>query len=215
MTAVVVKVGTSSLTGPTGAIRPEALARLASEIGMLHCDGHQVTLVSSGAIAAGLAALDMDRPEDTSTLQALSAVGQHRLMQAWDLAFASAGLVAGQVLLAPLDFGHRQQYLHARSTLGRLLDLGVVPVVNENDAVADDEIRFGDNDRLAALVSHLLRADLLVLLTDAPGLLNADPRMVPEATLVDEVLESDHAEALAMAAGPGSDRGSGFPCHTV
>ncbi|MDA8392244.1 MAG: glutamate 5-kinase [Actinomycetota bacterium] len=206
---VVVKVGTSSLTDATGIILQEALGRLAAQVGCLTRDGHRIVLVSSGAIAAGLGALEMERPEDTATLQALSAVGQHRLMQAWDAALADVGLVAGQVLLAPLDFGHRQQYLHARSTLNRLMELGVVPIVNENDAVADDEIRFGDNDRLAALVSHLVRADLLVLLTDAPGLLSADPRSVPGASLVEEVLESDHSAALEMAAGPGTERGSG------
>ena len=102
------------------------------------------------------------------------------------------GLVGGQVLLAPLDFGVRQQYLHARGTLQRLLELGVVPVVNENDAIADDEIRFGDNDRLAALVAHLVGADLLVLLTDTPGLLTADPRLDAEASLIEEIVEFDH-----------------------
>jgi glutamate 5-kinase len=111
------------------------------------------------------------------TLQALASIGQHRLMRVYDDAFADLGLLAGQVLLAPLDFGLRQRYLHARTTLLRLLELGVVPVVNENDAIADDEIRFGDNDRLAALVAHLVRADLLVLLTDTAGLFSADPKL--------------------------------------
>ena len=106
----------------------------------------------------------------------MAAVGQHRLMRVWSDALERRGLIAGQVLLAPLDFVHRSQYLHARQTLARLLDLGVVPVVNENDAVADEEIRFGDNDRLAALVAHLVGAELLVLLTDTAGLLTEDPR---------------------------------------
>src|SRR5204862_6489395 len=121
---------------------------------------------------------------------------------------ASRGLVAGQVLLAPLDFVHRQQYLHARQTITRLLDLGVVPVVNENDAIADDEIRFGANDRLAALVAHLVAADLLVLLTDAPGLLTADPRLGTEASLIEEIVEVDQ-QIERMAGGAGSPRGSG------
>ena len=112
------------------------------------------------------------------------------------------------MLLAPLDFMVRQQYLHARATLGRLLDLGVVPVVNENDAIADDEIRFGDNDRLAALVAHLVAADLLVLLTDAPGLFTADPRLDSSASLIEEILEVDHS-LEAMAGGTGTTRGSG------
>jgi len=129
-------------------------------------------------------------------------------MRVYEKGLAAHGLVSGQVLLAPLDFMVRQQYLHARATLGRLLDLGVVPVVNENDAIADDEIRFGDNDRLAALVAHLIRADLLVLLTDAPGLLTADPRFDSSASLIEEILEVDHT-LEALAGGAGSDRGSG------
>ena len=142
------------------------------------------------------------------TLQAVSAVGQSRLMRVYDAALARDGLIGGQVLLAPLDFTVRQQYLHARSTLTRLLELGVVPVVNENDAIADDEIRFGDNDRLAALVAHLVAADLLVLLTDQPGLLTADPRLDDGASLIEEIVEVDHT-LEAMAGGTGSDRGSG------
>ena len=136
-------------------------------------------------------------------------MGQHRLMAAWDAAFSAHGLVPGQVLLAPLDFGHRQQYLHARQTLERLLALGVVvPVVNENDAVADDEIRFGDNDRLAALVAHLLRAELMVLLTDTAGILTADPRVDRGASLIEEILEID-ASLERVATASGSERGSG------
>ncbi|MGK2928915.1 MAG: glutamate 5-kinase, partial [Acidimicrobiales bacterium] len=121
---------------------------------------------------------------------------------------AHHGFIAGQVLLAPLDFMIREQYLHARGTLNRLLDLGVVPVVNENDAIADDEIRFGDNDRLAALVAHLIRADLLVLLTDMPGLLTADPRFDSSASLIEEIIEVDQSLEL-LAGGAGTLRGSG------
>ena len=141
-------------------------------------------------------------------LQAISAVGQHRLMRVYDDALARHGLVGGQVLLAPLDFVHRSQYLHARDTLKRLLDLGVVPVVNENDAVADDEIRFGDNDRLAALVAHLVSADVLVMLTDTPGVLTADPRLDAGASLIEEIVEVDH-ELERVAGTAGSERGSG------
>jgi glutamate 5-kinase len=129
-------------------------------------------------------------------------------MRVYDRTFGELGLVSGQVLLAPLDFGVRQQYLHARGTIRRLLELGVVPVVNENDAIADDEIRFGDNDRLAALVAHLVDADLLVILTDAPGLLTADPRLDPSASLIEEIVEVDHT-LEAMAGGAGTARGSG------
>src|SRR5581483_9150624 len=121
---------------------------------------------------------------------------------------AGHGIVAGQVLLTANDFGERSQYLHGRATLRRLLDLGVVPVVNENDTVADDEIRYGDNDRLAALVSHLVGADLLVLLTDTAGLFTADPRLDAEASLIEEIVEVD-AALEAGAGGAGTARGSG------
>jgi glutamate 5-kinase len=123
-------------------------------------------------------------------------------------ALARSGLTAGQVLLAPRDFMIRQQYLYARGTLERLLELGVVPVINENDAIADDEIRFGDNDRLSALVAHLLGADLLILLTDTPGLLTADPRLDQTASLIEEIVEVDQ-EIEALAGSTGSGRGSG------
>ena len=129
-------------------------------------------------------------------------------MRVYDDAFERTGSSCGQVLLAPLDFVHRQQYLHARQTLTRLLELGVVPVVNENDAVADDEIRFGDNDRLAALVAHLVDADLLVLLTDTDGVFTADPRLDAGATLIEDIVAVD-AALEAAAGGAGTDRGSG------
>jgi glutamate 5-kinase len=129
-------------------------------------------------------------------------------MAVWNAALQARGLHCGQVLMAPLDFVHRSQYLHARQTLSRLLELGVVPVVNENDAVADEEIRFGDNDRLAALVAHLVGADLLLLLTDTAGLFTADPRAGSGASLIEEVVEIDH-ELEAVAGGPGSAVGSG------
>src|SRR5690606_36170065 len=206
---VVAKIGTSSITCESGEIDESVVAKFCAEVDELRQLGHRVVIVTSGAIAAGLPALGLTaRPRDAVTLQAASAVGQSRLMQVYDAALARSGLVAGQVLLAPLDFMVRQQYLHARSTLNRLLELGVVPVVNENDAIADDEIRFGDNDRLAALVAHLLAADLLVLLTDQPGLLSGDPRFDAEASLIEEIVEVDHSFE-AMAGGVGSDRGSG------
>ncbi len=207
---VVAKIGTSSVTRPGGDIDEEAVARLCGEVAVLRRAGHQVVVVTSGAVTAGVAALAPPggRPSDAGTLQALSAIGQHRLMRVYDDALSRLGLLGGQVLLAPLDFAERRQYLHARSTLTRLIELGVVPVVNENDAVADDEIRFGDNDRLAALVANLLRAGLLVLLTDTAGLFDADPRLDASASLVEEVIEVD-AEMEAAAGGPGSRSGSG------
>jgi len=207
---VVAKIGTSSITDDHGEIALAAVEKLCSEVADLRSQGHRVVVVTSGAIAAGLPALGLSgkRPNDIATLQAVSAVGQSRLMGVYDAALGRHGLVAGQVLLAPLDFAHRSQYLHARQTLNRLLDLGVVPVVNENDAIADDEIRFGDNDFLAALLANLVAADLLVLLTDAPGLLSADPRLVEGASLIEEIVEIDH-ELERMAGGRGSVHGSG------
>jgi glutamate 5-kinase len=212
---VVAKIGSSSVTDSAGQVDEAAVAKLCAEVAAVRESGHQVVVVSSGAIAAGRPALGMHgvgrpsaRPPDLATLQAISAVGQSRLMRVYDDLLATHGLVGGQVLLAPLDFVHRQQYLHARQTINRLLELGVVPVVNENDAIADDEIRFGDNDRLAALTAHLVSADVLVILTDAPGLLTADPRLDSEASLIEEVVEVDR-ELERMAGGAGSERGSG------
>ena len=200
---VVVKVGSSSVSA-------ETVQRLGREVAAARDAGHVVVVVTSGAISAGWDALGRgeQRPADPAVLQAVSAVGQHRLMRLWQEGFDDHGILAGQVLLAPLDFVHRTQYLHARGTLRHLIALGVVPVVNENDAVADEEIRFGDNDRLAALVAHLVDAQLLVLLTDAPGLLTADPRHDAQASLIEEVIEIDH-QLERLAGGPGSVLGSG------
>ena len=209
---VVAKIGTSSLTDIHGEVDALAIEKLCAEVATLRGQGVRVVIVTSGAISAGLPALRLHgkRPTDLATLQAVSAVGQSRLMRVYDDTLARHGLIGGQVLLAPLDFVHRSQYLHARQTLQRLLDLGVVPVVNENDAVADDEIRFGDNDRLAALVAHLVHADLLVLLTDTAGLHTADPRLDDEASLIEEIVLVDAALEQSVAAGPsGSERGSG------
>ena len=208
----VVKIGTSSITDDHGRIDAAAIDKVCTEIAAVREGGHQVVLVTSAAIAAGLPALGMsalNRPRDSRTLQAVSAVGQARLMATYNEAFGRlGGVVAGQVLLAPLDFMIRQQYLHARSTLERLLELGVVPIVNENDAVADDEIRFGDNDHIAALVAQLMGAELLVLLTDAAGLLTADPTVDASASLIEDVLEVDH-QLESLAGGSGTNRGSG------
>ena len=207
---LVVKIGTSSITDEHGRIAQPAIEKLSADVAAVRTQGHRVVVVTSGAIAAGLPALGLAgaRPADIATLQAISAVGQSRLMAAYDAALGRHGLIAGQVLLAPLDFMDRSQYLHARDTFARLLDLGVVPVVNENDAVADDEIRYGDNDHLAALVAHLIYADLLVLLTDTTGLHSADPRLNADASLIEEVVEFDH-ELERMAGGRGTLRGSG------
>jgi glutamate 5-kinase len=207
---IVVKVGSSSVTTAAGRTDAGVIGRICDEVAALRRAGHTVVVVTSGAITAGWSALGRagPRPSDPAILQAVSAIGQSQLMTSWQEGFTAHDLLVGQVLLAPLDFVHRQQYLHARGTLSHLIELGVVPVINENDAVADEEIRFGDNDRLAALVAHLVWADLLVLLTDAPGLLTADPRRHAEASLIEEVLEIDHT-LEAMAGGSGSEVGSG------
>jgi glutamate 5-kinase len=163
----------------------------------------------SGAIAAGMPALGLTtRPRDMGTLQAIAAVGQPLLLERMNGLLATHGVVVGQVLLTPYDLMHRSQYLHARETLRNLLDLGVLPIVNENDTVADDEIRYGDNDRLAALVSHLLGADVLLMLTDTAGVFTADPRHDGDASLIEEIIEVDAALEL-VAGGAGTDRGSG------
>jgi glutamate 5-kinase len=207
---LVVKVGSSTVTTPDGRVDADVVGRLCDEIARVRASGCPVVVVTSGAIAAGWSALGKggERPGDLAVLQAVSAVGQHRLLRTWDEGLGRHGLLAGQVLLAPLDFVHRQQYLHARATLSHLLELGVVPVVNENDAVADEEIRFGDNDRLGALVAHLVGAGRLVLLTDTVGLLTADPRLGAEASLIEEVVEIDH-RLEQVAGGPGTVVGSG------
>ncbi len=211
MNPVVVKIGSSSLADPEGGVRVDAIARIADQVAVVRATGRPVVVVSSGAIVAGLPELGLGgaaRPRDSLTLQAASAVGQANLMRVWKEQFARHSLVVGQVLLAPFDFWYRRQYLHARDTMARLLELGVVPVVNENDAIADDEIRFGDNDRIAALVAHLVAAETLVLLTDTEGVFTADPRFDSNASLIEEIVEFD--QALESAAGrSGSVVGSG------
>lgn len=203
---IVVKIGTSSLTDSTGALLESSVAALCAQVAEVRSTGIDVVVVTSAAIQAGRAVLGLD-DDDSVTLQAVSAVGQTRLMRMYEAALSEHGLVGGQVLLAPLDFFERQQYLHARGTLTRLLELGVVPVINENDVIADDAIRFGDNDRIAALVANLLNAATLVLLTDTAGVLTADPRNDSSASLIDEILEIDR-ELDSVVSGPG-DRGSG------
>lgn len=206
---VVVKIGTSSLTDELGVIDTSMIDALAEQIGALRRDGHDVVVVTSGAVSAGVHALGLSaRPSDTTTLQALAAAGQGRVMEAWNHALERHGAVGAQVLLVPHDFIDRRQYLHARRTLVRLLELGCVPVVNENDTIASDEIRFGDNDRIAALVAHSLAAHLLVLLTDTDGLYTANPTSDATAVLIGRVAADD--PLLAVQAGEsGTNRGSG------
>jgi glutamate 5-kinase len=175
---IVVKIGSSSLTTQNGAIDEARIAQLAAALAGRVLAGHQVLLVSSGAIAAGMAPLRLRRrPRDLATQQAAASVGQGLLIARYTAAFARHGLGTGQVLLTADDLMRRSHYRNAQRTLDRLLELGIVPVINENDTVATEEIRFGDNDRLAALVAHVTRANALILLSDVDGLYDEDPRL--------------------------------------
>lgn len=206
---IVIKVGSSTVTGADGRIDTDYLAGMAEQVSLMRQAGDRAVVVTSGAIAAGLEALEIAaRPSDMPTLQAAAAVGQVRLLDAYRDAFNARGAKVGQVLVTRHDVGHRQQYVHACQTLERLLDLGVVPIVNENDTTAVEEIRFGDNDYLAALVGMMVHADLVVLLTDIEGLYTADPRLDTDARLV-EVVDAVTDEHLAAAGGAGSSVGSG------
>jgi glutamate 5-kinase len=174
---VVVKVGSSSLTTPQGGIDQDRITALADALAARAKNGQQVVLVSSGAIAAGLAPLGLPRrPRDLATQQAAASVGQGLLVATYSAAFERHGVRTGQVLLSADDLMRRGHYRNAQRTLSRLLELGVLPIVNENDTVATDEIRFGDNDRLAALVAHVVRAGALILLSDVDALYDSDPR---------------------------------------
>jgi glutamate 5-kinase len=206
---LVAKIGTSSITDERGVIDRPIVDALAGQIATLRQLGHQVVLVSSGAVSAGVSALGLQaRPADLLTLQALSAAGQSRLMQCYNDALGAHGLVAAQALLVANDFVDRRQYLHARRMFERLFELGCVIIVNENDAVAGDESRYGDNDRIAALIANNLAADVLVLLTDTEGLFTDDPRRNDQATLITRVAADD--PLLSVQAGAtGSRRGSG------
>lgn len=206
---LVVKVGSSSITSDQGDLDEEAISALTEQIAAVAAQGVSAVVVSSGAIAAGAAALGVTaRPTDMADLQAFAAVGQGRLMAHYAHCLAQRGLVVAQVLLTGHDFGDRSAYLNARATLVRLLERRVIPIVNENDTVATDEIRLGENDRLAALVATLIQADLLLVLTDTAGVFSADPRLHAEASLIEEVARVD-AELEAAAGGPGTAFGSG------
>lgn len=206
---VVVKIGTSSLTNDDGSLRADAVTKIVKEISEVRSAGHEVILVSSGAVASGLYRLGMvERPTDPVRLRAASAIGQVVIMAEYQAQFSYHSLVAGQLLLISSDFADRLQYLHARQTLEALLELGAVPVINENDALSNDQIRYGDNDKVAALVANLISADMLVLLTDQQGLFTADPRLDETASLIEEVSEVDD-ERVIFATDGGSGRGSG------
>ncbi|OJX94850.1 MAG: glutamate 5-kinase [Micrococcales bacterium 73-15] len=201
---VVVKIGSSSLTRGGGALDPAAVAAVADALAARREAGTQVVLVSSGAIAAGITPLGLAaRPRDLATQQAAASVGQGLLMAHYTRAFARHGLTVAQVLLTAEDVVRRGQYKNAQRALERLLALGVVPIVNENDAVATDEIRFGDNDRLAALVAHVVQADALVLLTDVDALYDGHPSL-PTSRRIGVVSSAADLEGVTVTA-----RGSG------
>jgi len=204
---VVVKVGSSSLTTLPGGLDAERLSALVDVLGGVRSAGREVVLVSSGAIAAGLAPLQLDgRPRDLATAQAAASVGQLRLVQTYADAFARHDITVGQVLLTADDLTRRSHYRNAHRTMERLLALGALPIVNENDTVATEEIRFGDNDRLAALVAHVAQADALVLLSDVDGVYDGDPRVGP-AQLVDTV--TGPADLAAVTLGTAKRNGVG------
>jgi glutamate 5-kinase len=198
---VVVKVGSSSLTTAAGEIADQAIAALAAALAARHHAGTQVLLVSSGAIASGLVPLGLTRrPNDLATQQAAASVGQGLLIARYTAAFATHGIRTGQVLLSADDLMRRTHYRNAQRTLDRLLELGVLPVVNENDTVATDEIRFGDNDRLAALVAHVTRAKALILLSDVDGLYDGDPRR-GQAQRIAEVRDQADLDGIKLGRG--------------
>jgi glutamate 5-kinase len=206
---LVVKVGSALVTNNGAGLALDFIADCARQISGLHQDGREVLLVSSGAIAAGMQRLGWSkRPQTMHDLQAAAAIGQMGLAQAYETTFAEYGLKAAQILLTHEDLADRKRYLNARSTLHALLGYGVVPIINENDTVVTDEIKFGDNDTLGALVANLVEAEALVILTDQKGLYTADPRRDPAATLISEGRADDRGyEAMAGGAGSGISKG--------
>ena len=206
---IVVKVGSSLVTNEGRGLIEAAIGEWCRQLAALVQDGREVVMVSSGAIAEGMKRLGWrTRPHELNELQAAAAVGQMGLAQMYETKLRESNLGSAQVLLTHADLADRERYLNARSTLVTLLALGVVPVINENDTVVNDEIKFGDNDTLGALVANLVEADALVILTDQKGLYSADPRKDPAATFVHEAVAGDPA-LEAMAGGAGSSLGRG------
>ncbi|GAA4649975.1 glutamate 5-kinase [Kistimonas scapharcae] len=205
----VVKIGSALLTNDGRGLNAEGISHWVAQMAALRRHGVEVVLVSSGAVAAGMSRLGWkERPAAMHELQVAAAVGQMELAQTWQSAFEKHGIQTAQVLLTHADLSNRQRYLNARSALVTMLDLGVIPVINENDTVVTDEIRFGDNDTLGALVANLVEADVLTLLTDQKGMFTADPRTDPDAELIDEAYASDRKlDALAGSGGGKLGRG--------
>src|SRR3954467_7444202 len=199
---IVVKVGSSLVTNDGRGLDEAAIGEWCRQLAVLARDGREVIMVSSGAIAEGMKRLGWTtRPQEINELQAAAAVGQMGLAQMYETKLRENGLASAQVLLTHADLADRERYLNARSTLLTLLGLKVLPVINENDTVVNDEIKFGDNDTLGALVANLVEADVLVILTDQRGLYAADPRSNPDARFIDEAIAGDVGlEAMAGGA---------------
>jgi glutamate 5-kinase len=205
----VIKVGSTLVTNRGQGLDHDAIGRWAAQMAELRAMGKQVVMVSSGAIAEGVQRLGWSkRPTDIHELQAAAAVGQMGLVQVYETSFATYSIRTAQVLLTNADLADEQRYQNARMTLLTLLKHGVVPIINENDTVVTDEIKFGDNDTLGALVTNLIQADALIILTDQGGLYSADPRKDPSATLIQDAVAGD-SQLEAMAGGAGSDIGTG------
>ncbi len=206
---VVVKIGSSSLTTPEGGIDPDRVRTLVDTLSAVRARGAEVVLVSSGAIAAGLAPLGLARrPRDLASQQAAASVGQGLLVHRYTEEFARHGQIVGQVLLTVDDVTRRSHYRNAYRTFAKLLEMGTLPIVNENDTVATSEIRFGDNDRLAALVAHLVHADLLLLLSDVDGLYDGHPAQ-PGTRLLPEVVSEDDLDGVSVGKAGSSGVGTG------
>ena len=205
---VVIKIGSGVLSDPQG-IEPAQIAVIADQVAQLRQKGYEVIIVSSGAVAAGKGALGIaGRPATIPLKQAAAAIGQTLLMRTWGEAFHQHGLTVAQVLLTRDDLANRRRYLNSRNTLMTLLDHKVIPIINENDTVVIDEIRFGDNDNLSALVTNLVEANLLVILSDVSGLYDRDPRSDASALLI-PCVERINDEIIAMAGSAGTDLGTG------
>jgi glutamate 5-kinase len=207
---IVIKIGSSTLTDTQGKIDTAYIEGLAAQVAALRAQGSETVIVTSGAITAGLEALGMPgkRPDSIPLLQAAAAVGQLELSKAYTRAFEQRELRIGQILLTRVEIENRNTYLHARDTIEKLLELGVVPLINENDTVAVDEIRFGDNDTLAAQVAILVKANIVILLSDIEGLYTADPRQDEDAQLL-ETIAAFTEEVVNAAGAAGTARGSG------
>ncbi len=198
---IVVKIGSTTLTNERGTFRLAPVAGLVAEVCELHAAGHRVLLVSSGAVSSGMGVLRRRRrPSAVVDLQAAAAVGQGHLLHLYTELFAHENVITAQVLLTAFDVAARTQYLNARNTLRRLLEWRVVPIINENDTTSTDELCFGDNDALAAQVALLVKADLLVLLTDTDGLYTADPREDPDARLITKIDDLSDLECVQIGA---------------